>query len=103
MQACLQGPDYTQGIIFTCQDQAFSDKNGDCRCIFQGELRHRENKMDQLGRRWSMGLPSLNMSPNLATKQTLAPALTVCLDKRKQAKFFLMYIKLSLSALTESL
>lgn len=50
-----------------------------------------------------MGLPSLNTSPNLATKRTLAPTLTVCLDKGKQAKFFLMYIKLSLSALTESL
>lgn len=50
-----------------------------------------------------MGLPSLNMSPNLAVKLTLSPTLTVCSDKGKQAKFFLMYIKLSLSTLTKSL
>lgn len=50
-----------------------------------------------------MGVFSLSKSFNLAGKLTLSWALTAFLEHREQAKFFLMYIKLSLSTLTKSL
>lgn len=46
-----------------------------------------------------MGVFSLRKSLNLVVKLTLFQALTAFLEQRKQAKFFLMYIKLSLSTL----
>ena len=45
---------------------------------------------------------SLSKSFNLAGKLTLSWALTAFLEHRDQAKFFLMYIKLSLSTLVPS-
>lgn len=50
-----------------------------------------------------MGVFSLSESFNLAVKLTLSPAPTAFSEQRKRAKFFLMYIKLSLSTLTKSL
>lgn len=50
-----------------------------------------------------MGVFSLSGSFNLAVELTLSQALTASLELRKQAKFFLMYIKWSLSTLTKSL
>lgn len=49
------------------------------------------------------GVFSLSKSFNLAVKLTLSQALTAFLEQRKQAKFFLIYIKSSLSTLTKSL
>lgn len=50
-----------------------------------------------------MGVFSLSKSFNLAGKLTLSWALRAFLEHREQTKFFLMYIKLSLSTLTKSL
>lgn len=48
------------------------------------------------------GMFSLSKSFNLAVKLAFSQVLTAFSEQRKQAKFFLMYIKLSLSTLTES-
>lgn len=50
-----------------------------------------------------MGVFSLSKSFNLAAKLPLSQALTAFKEHREQAKFFLMYIKSSLSTLTKSL
>lgn len=49
-----------------------------------------------------LGMFSVSKSFNLAVKLALSQALTAFSEQRKQAKFFLMYIKLSLSTLTKS-
>lgn len=50
-----------------------------------------------------MGAFSLSVSFNLAGKLILSQAPTAFWEQREQAKFFLMYIKWSLSTLTKSL
>lgn len=50
-----------------------------------------------------MGTFSLSKSFNLVVRLTLSQAPTAFLEQGKQAKSFLMYIKLSLSTLTEAL